>query len=195
MSQNAEVYDLGEVDRSIGQRHTRPLPRPTIKQPRRSMRTSLSNDRVALFVTDITRSLSVFAPGASQLVRGRISSGIFFLTSLVFMVALSSAVLQTLDRLVPTLDILGYSIAVAFWTLGIAFALAAAVHVAAVWTGFEPVSADRPPRHPVVPAVASVIVPGWARCSTVIACARRCSSPAAGSSPVCGSSPRRPRPS
>ena len=161
MALNVEVYDLGEADRTVGQQRTRPLPRPTIRQPRRLIRTSLDNDRVALFVTDITRSLSVFAPGASQLVRGRVSSGIFFLASLVFMVALSSAVLQTMDRLAPTLELLGYSIAVAFWTLGIAFALAAALHIAAVWTSFAPVSGERPPRHPVVPAVASVIVPGW----------------------------------
>jgi TM2 domain-containing membrane protein YozV len=117
---------------------------------------------VVFFVSDFTQSLSVFVPGATQMVRGQVTLGLFFLSALVFLGALASAVLDTIDRLAPTLDLLGWSAALAFWVLGSAFVLAAAAHLAAVWNGCEAVTeGDRPPRHPVVPAVASLIVPGW----------------------------------
>jgi hypothetical protein len=117
---------------------------------------------VAFFVSDFTQSLSVFVPGTTQMVRGQITLGLFFLTTLAFMGALTSAVLETVDRLAPTLELLGWPVAGAFWTLGSAFVLAAAIHLAAVWNGCgEATEGDRPPRHPIVPALASLIVPGW----------------------------------
>lgn len=171
MSQNAEVYDLGEVERAIrhGRQQTtqavkptptrRPAPTPT----RRPIRDSfVDGRRVALFASDFSRSLSLFVPGATQMFQGRIALGLFYVTMLAFMGTLTMAVLGTIDRLAPTLDLLGASVALVFWTLGIAFVLACALHLAAVWTAQNPAAdRDRPLRHPLVPAVASLIVPGW----------------------------------
>jgi hypothetical protein len=161
MSRHAQVYDLGNVDRVIGRPQPRPAPAVAKPRPGRT-RAVLADKRVAQLATDVTQSLSVFAPGATQIVQGRFSLGLFYVSALTFVAVLASAVLGTLDRLAPTLELLGHSVAVAFWTLGVAFLLAAAVHLAAVWTGSRPTAGSaRPPRHPAVPAVASAILPGW----------------------------------
>jgi TM2 domain-containing membrane protein YozV len=171
MSQNAEIFDLGEVERAIrqGRQQTTqtaaPSPAPTRRPAavRRPMLQSfVDGQRVALFASDFSRSLSLFIPGATQMFQGRIALGFFYVTALAFMGTLTLAVLGTIDRLAPTLVLLGASVAIAFWVLVIAFVLAAALHLAAVWTAQDPAAdRDRPLRHPLVPALASLIVPGW----------------------------------
>lgn len=171
MRQNAEVYDLGEVERAIQQSRQQPT-QPAIPKPpparkaaptRRPIRESfVDGRRVAVFASDFSRSLSLFIPGATQMFQGRIALGLFYVTALAFMGTLTMAVLGTIDRLAPTLALLGASVAIAFWTLAIAFVLAGALHLAAVWTAQDPeADRDRPLRHPLVPAAASLIVPGW----------------------------------
>lgn len=171
MSQNAEVYDLGEVDRALRQTRQQTtqtvMPNPAAaRRPaptRRPIRESLVDGRrVALFASDFPRSLSLFIPGATQMFQGRIALGLFYVTALAFMGTLAMAILGTMDRLAPTLVLLGAPVALAFWTLGIAYVLAAALHLSAVWTAQDPVAdRDRPLRYPPVPAAASLIVPGW----------------------------------
>jgi len=69
-------------------------------------------------------------------------------------------VIGTLDRLAPTLELLGSSALAAFWSLAVAFAFAGAIHLASIWNSH----ADRVrarSMHPAIPAVASAILPGW----------------------------------
>jgi len=69
---------------------------------------------------------------------------------------------KTIDRLAPTLQLLGYPVTLVFWSLGVAFVLAAALHLAAVWTAEGKSSTGaRPCRHPLLTGGASLLVPGW----------------------------------
>jgi len=160
MSRHVEVYDLGNADRAFGQR---PVRRPTAATEPSRLGGVLDQERVALLASDVTRSLSMFVPGASQMAQRRVSLGLFYLTSLVFLGTLASAIVGTMDRLAPTLELLGLPVAGAFWTLTSIFVLAAALHLSAVWTAL-PSMVHRPTRHPLVPAVASALVPGWGQC-------------------------------
>jgi hypothetical protein len=93
---------------------------------------------------------------------GRITEGLFYVSTLAFLGALSAAILETVDRLVPTLELLGRSTAWVCWMLGVAFVLGAALHLAAVWTAWRPGDGrEYRALHPAVPAAASLIVPGW----------------------------------
>lgn len=105
-------------------------------------------------------SLSLIAPGLGQLVRGEWARGLFYASGFGFMAALIWALLETFDRLVPTLDLLGYTPAVALWWLAAAYALAAALHVGAVLGAAGPDAGGRW-RSPVLPGLASAILPGW----------------------------------
>jgi hypothetical protein len=107
----------------------------------------------------VVRSLSLFVPGATQVVRGQVTLGIFYASSLLFLAMLARAVVGTFDRLALTLDLLGQSVVFALWTLGIAFFCGAAVHLAAIWAAMEP--GGQIPRHPLVSGLASACVPGW----------------------------------
>jgi len=157
MSRHAEVYELGNVDRTFGgQRPERAAP----ASAKRRAHAVLGPERVALLASDVTRSLSFFAPGASQIAQRRFSLGLFYFSALIFMATLASAVVTTMDRLTPTLELLGRSIGVAFWTLILAFVIGATLHLSAVWTAL-PSMVHRPVRHPLVPAVASAVLPGW----------------------------------
>ena len=165
MSQNAEVYDLGDVDQSLrrGQPRREGAGRTTTTMPPMPMMPSrvMDSGLVRLAAMGV-RSLSLFVPGASQLALGRRSLGLCFLSLMAFSGALAWAVLATLDRLAGTLGLLGQSNAFVFWMLAVAFVLAAGVHLTAVWNAGR---LDRPtdpvPGHPVIPAVASALLPGW----------------------------------
>jgi TM2 domain-containing membrane protein YozV len=108
----------------------------------------------------VVRSLSLFLPGTTQLLYGRLSRGLFFITSLLFIAVFCRAVIGTLDRLAPTLELLGSSATAAFWSLAVAFACAAALHLAAISNAHECKLTVRS-MHPAVPGVASAIIPGW----------------------------------
>jgi TM2 domain-containing membrane protein YozV len=117
-------------------------------------------DRTVNGVADaVVRSLSIFAPGSTQVLRGQITRGVFYASALLFLASLAWALLETLDRLAMTLDVLGRSVSFVVWILALLFALAASVHLAGVWTAME--DAPRSARHPVVAGIASAIVPGW----------------------------------
>jgi TM2 domain-containing membrane protein YozV len=161
MSRDVPVYNLGSVDDTlVSPGATQTFPRPRAGGLPRRPRTVGALDRTVNGAAEaVVRSLSIFAPGATQVLRGQITRGLFYASSLVFLASLAWALLETLDRLAVTLDALGRTVSFVFWILGALFALAVAVHLASVWTAME--DAPRGARHPVITGIASAIVPGW----------------------------------
>lgn len=100
---------------------------------------------------------ALFVPGAGHVLRGRFATGLFFLASVGFLGTLAWALLGTLDRLGPTLTLLGLPSAGGVWVLGIAFVLTAALHVASVVGAVQ----DGSSPGPVAAGLASGLVPGW----------------------------------
>ncbi len=165
MSRNAGVYGLRQAEGALGRAAARAVTAgPLAESPgRRPLATLLPHPRVEAFLSDAQRSLSLFVPGLTHLLQGRRALGLLFLSWLVFLGALGWSVLGNMDRLVPTLGWLGRSSSIAFGTVAVVYGLGAAVHIAAVWTALGPPSTTRPPRarHPLGPAIASFLVPGW----------------------------------
>ena len=155
------LYDLGTLDSVLG-----PEPGQTIQGTRRAFATigQPLSPRVARtpdegLWPDVVRSLALFLPGVSQIVRGQVPLGLFYLSTLVFLGSMTWAILQTLDRLAVTLDLLGLSMYLVFWTLVWIYLMIVTIHLSGVWTATE---GSRPKaRHPAVSAVASLFVPGW----------------------------------
>ena len=111
MSQDVRVYDLGNTSAEsvLGPDPTPTIPelRPpfaTVQQPISPRPVRAPNEGIG---PDALRSLSLFLPGVSQIVRGQVSLGLFYLSSLAFLGSLSWAILNTLDRISPTLELLG----------------------------------------------------------------------------------------
>ena len=162
MDRNSQIYDLGEVQAAFG-RAARIGPQTLLgTAPGRPKLEAMRQSAIAHFVSDSVLSLSVFIPGATQLLQGRVTLGLFFLSWTIFVGSMGWAVLRSMDRLAPTLEVLGQPAAVVYWSLGALFLLGAAVHLTAVGTAFDSAS-ERPvrPRFPIVPALASLLVPGW----------------------------------
>ena len=110
----------------------------------------------------VTRTLSLFVPGAGQLVRGETTLGLFLLTSTLFLLSLAWALLDTLDRLAGTLELLGISVVLAFWILGGIYVFTGLFHLTAVVTSIEPAGRAGPiVYHPALTGAASALVPGW----------------------------------
>ncbi len=155
------VYNLGSAESILG-----PEPGETILETRPAFATvqQPSPVRVARAPVeglwpDVVRSLSLFMPGLSQIVRGQVPLGLFYLSSLAFLGSMTWAILQTLDRLTVTLVLLGLSMYLVVWTLVWIYLMIVTIHLSGVWTATE---GSRPKaRHPAVSAVASLIVPGW----------------------------------
>jgi TM2 domain-containing membrane protein YozV len=135
-------------------------------EPRGGLRQLLEDERVTRAVagahqrlgSGIVRTFSLFVPGLGQILRGRVAAGAFFFTWIAFCAAVSWALVSTLDRLLPTLRLLGVSPVVVAWALGAAYAVAAALHLACVHTAAGP-RLDNP--HPLASGLASLAVPGW----------------------------------
>ena len=155
MSNATRAHELGQLDaayelrpESRGKR-----PSPTMVTPRAVSSTSNEPE------TAVPATLSLILPGAGQFVRGQWTTGMLFLTGSAFLVSLAWALLATLDRLAANLPFLGYSPALGMWALAACFAGLAALHVTGVYTA----SRERrsPPHRPGLPAVASMVLPGW----------------------------------
>ncbi len=153
MNEPSIVWDLGEIAEQPAPRTARPrqdADRPGAVRPRTAMR---APNRV-----DWVSSLGIVAPGIPDLVSGRRTNGLFYLSMFGFVGALGWAVYATLDRLAPTLALLGLPPEAAIWALGALFALGVALHLGNVATA-TPAGLGAPP--PPVAAVSSGIVPGW----------------------------------
>jgi len=164
MSHDSSAYDLGNLDfGSPAGTETvvsRPLPRRPVarRAPRRPARTAAASAAVVPPAFDVCGSLSVFIPGTGQILRGEIVAGMFYLVAMAFLASLAWAILGTLGRLAPTLDLLGYPPAAAAWALCGLFVAACALHLSCV---IDAGSSDARAPHPAVAAVASLVVPGW----------------------------------
>jgi hypothetical protein len=157
MGRDLSVYDLGDAEPLF------PRPKAGVRAGAAAARPFPADARPAAWlagaVTGGIRSLSLFVPGTTQALRGQLRLGALFASWLVFLALLGRALVSTLDDLIPTLHLLGRSVGLVLWGFVGVYALAAAVHLGAVWTAIEPSARDR--RHPVVPGVASLILPGW----------------------------------
>jgi len=159
MSRNVEFCNIGSVHSSLSAQDRLQRFRAATGRTR-DWRAVWNRFRTTGLSGSAIRSLSLFVPGATQLAHGRLSMGLFFFTSLLFTALFCRAVIGTLDRLAPTLELLGSSVLSAFWSLAIAFACAAAIHLAAIWNSHA-TKVRFESMHPAVPAVASAILPGW----------------------------------
>ena len=156
---NEDIYDLGEIDRG----GARPILGASPAPGRRERVTTSYRRREAHGVGGgLAGSLSIFVPGLGQMLAGQIAWGLFYLTGIGFCAALLWAVLDTQERIVPTLHLLDWSSAILVVTLMSLAGLTILLHVAAVLhahaiAGHEEHHAP----HPIVAAVASIAVPGW----------------------------------
>lgn len=157
------VYDLGEVDQGYRRpRHT--VVQGASREPRRrGLRERSGGDGGwEGFLEAGSVGIALFVPGAGHVLRGRIATGLFFLASIGFLGTLAWALLGTLDRLGPTLALLGLPSAGGVWALGGIFVLAAVLHVASVAGAVE----DGSSPGPVGAGIASGLIPGWGQALT-----------------------------
>ena len=158
MSSDEAVFDLGEVDPEY--RGPRRGVTPSVsRNPRRGERLDRPGAEAGWdgLLEAGSVGIALFLPGAGHVLRAQFATGLFFLASIGFLGTLAWALLGTLDRLGPTLALLGLPSAGGVWALGIAFLLAAALHVASVVGAVQ----DGSSPGPVVAGVASGLVPGW----------------------------------
>lgn len=157
MNEHGSVYDLGSLDPTPA----RPKPDASFNPTRTApLRTAVPRPVVrSQPAFDPSGTLSLFVPGAGQMVRGDVALGLFFLCSLAFMGSLGWALVVTLDRVTATLRVLDFPGAPAVWALSTVFAIGGVLHMASVISANPHVETRTP--HPVVAGVASAIVPGW----------------------------------
>jgi hypothetical protein len=161
----AQVFDLGELE--VGPQLTRPSSATTasavttahprvhhvarVPKPRRSP------------IEYLLDSASLFAPGSGQILRGEWMVGLFYMASIGFVVTLSWALLNSIQRIDAMLPFLGFPREAGLWMLGGVYCMAAMLYLANVLstdlTGTD--ARDAYPLHPAVVATASVVLPGW----------------------------------
>jgi TM2 domain-containing membrane protein YozV len=160
MSEHVPVYDLGEVAPPRAQARSVPRPRAG-SEPGRSA------------LPAVAGSLSLLLPGAGQVAARQPVAGLFFAAVIACAVTTTWALLVTMDRVVPTLDLLEvprFAVAV---TLAALAGIAGSLHVCGVLhaQGLPPAGSRRPSRpHPIVAGLASALFPGWGQ---VLASQRR----------------------
>ncbi len=161
MRQGGEVYDLGELDE-----------RPAWARRAAAGSTSAgalgSQRRLTGDTLDprgpghaLSGTLSLLIPGAGHVVRGELTSGTFFLATFAFLGALSWALLETMDRLASTLDVLGYPREAGVCALAAAYLLAAILHISNVASASAPRAGRASAPHPMASGLASALLPGW----------------------------------
>ncbi len=137
MSLQEPIYDLGEIDLTPagrrgaaaaaaagGSRRTGP----------RAIAFSVPSDRSDMGQVDWPAGLSALLPGTGHLASGRIAAGLGFVSFLGLVAALGWALHATMDRVAPTLVLLGYSRAGGAWALASLFVAAGLLHIGAVVT-------------------------------------------------------------
>lgn len=172
MSQDHPVYDLGEIDLDKTRPDFSPVfgverleggsdrPRPSSRAPAaRGARFRGDGPRVG---SALAGSLSMFAPGLGQIAAGETAWGVFYAAGVGCCVATLWGADATLDRLVPTLALLGVPVQALTVALIAAVLALVVLHLSAVVHAFqaEEGSAGAVP-HPIVTGLASFLVPGW----------------------------------
>jgi len=158
MSQDRTVYDLGAVgfDDDLPYRA-----KERAAGPKRGG--TVSDAGTAAGAAGVSGSLSLFLPGCGQIVAGEVAAGLFFLSSVGLCGALLWAISSSIERIVPTLSLLGIGRAPVAITAMVAFFAAAVLHVSAVLhaDGLDGVAWSRRAPHPLTAGLASLLVPGW----------------------------------
>lgn len=167
MDSDTNIYDLGDVDKLNvpGEPETDEapdLPRPTARAAIPPRKIDFGPPPEIHADPDWTAVPSLVVPGASHMLRGEFAKALCLITVSGFVLTLAWAVHGSLDRLAPTLEVLGMPAAAAVWTLGVLAIVTAGLHLAGVYTG------ARPPKpayrsatlHPAVAGTASGILPG-----------------------------------
>jgi hypothetical protein len=164
MKQDAAVYDLGAIDPDPGLKRRPQAEERKQAYPRRETPPGAAGDpRFERSPGTWVLGPTMLVPGSGHILRGEIAHGLAFLGATGFVAALGWALVNTLDRLGPTLGLLGMPRALGVWTLGVLFIALATVHVANVLTAAKEsrsASTGRVQR-PLVAALASLVVPGW----------------------------------
>lgn len=159
MSQESHVYDLGEIALEAPRVAASAAAATHGAGPRPVAPTMVSRAaRAAIPTTSYGSSLSLFAPGAGQMATGGGAVGVAYLSVAALLGTLAWATLGNLDRLWPTLDVLGAPPEAAVWSLGVLFGAFGLLHVSSVASA---VRTDALPPHRWVSALASFLVPGW----------------------------------
>jgi hypothetical protein len=163
LSPDVPVIDLGEVDAPRRMRGTQ------TSAPAKAVRFDASNARripsLAIYAepprSGLLASLSLFLPGAGQMLAREMAWGLFFLSSLGFLGALAWSIVVTIDRLMATLDLFELPPQGVLWVLPLLYISAATLHVWGVLHAHGLGSPWRREIHPFWSALASVLVPGW----------------------------------
>ena len=123
------IYDIGNADRYLAQEQ--PKGSPVAKGSTRATvnRAAPLARHASAFRFELAGTFSLFLPGSGQLLLGRIAPGFFFIASLGFLGALSWAVISHMDRLAPTLVLLGLPRASGVWSLGVIYGLATGLYL------------------------------------------------------------------
>lgn len=159
--QDDALFDLGELDAPARASRVAAEGRATRPSRFRMARSSATDARLAPLGAGFSTSLSIFLPGAGQILLGETAQGLFFLTSIAFLGTFGWAVISSFDRLTRTLDLFGIPAAAMSVTLVVLYALMAILHLCAVLHAHSLVPRPNRPGHPVLAALASMLVPGW----------------------------------
>jgi len=164
MHETDSVYDLGEIRLDEPRNSRGSVGSSRVSIPSASAPVSYGRSpRASGPGPGLTGSLSLFVPGAGQIVAGEATWGFFFLTSLGFVAAVAWALVVALERLVPTLDILGVPRIALVATFGALAACACALHISAASQAhaLRDDGGSGRAAHPVVAGLASALLPGW----------------------------------
>lgn len=174
MSDDSIVYDLGEIfpeTRTVQGEDAIPLSNGEARHERPARGSRIAKQPVE-HVEELSSvnhgfdwrgSAELILPGAGHLLRGKHEVGLLVLSSLVSIFVISWALLTNLDRLVPTLKILGLPYELAIWLPAAMVVMAAGIYVTSVFCSFPhpyDMNATRTP-YPLVAATASFLIPGW----------------------------------
>ena len=155
MSDRSTVYDLGSIDLAVDETRRVTQARP-IRRVGGADRPDVAAGPPA--GVDLPGFLSLVLPGLGQLACRQAALGLFFLSWVGLVFTVGWALVQTLERTIATLRILGYPGVFTVWALGGLYAVAAVLHITSVLTA-GPAIAHRAV-HPVLSGIASVLLPG-----------------------------------
>jgi len=167
MDADTDVYDLGDVDNLSlpGDHLTKAepgLPLPVVKTSSVPRRIDYGAPPELHDDPDWTAVPSMVIPGATHLLRGEVAKAFCLMILTTFTLTLAWAIHGTIDRLAPTLEVLGMPAAAAVWSLGFLAIVLGCLHVTGVYVGARPTARAGNSRriHPAVAGVASGIIPG-----------------------------------
>ena len=164
MPKDASVFDLGELDApprvataSLGGRAVHSA---RFRASGPSFPAALPAVDLAPRGAGVLTSLSIFLPGAGQILLGKTAMGLFFLTSIGFLGTLGWTIFTSFDRLMRTLDLFGVPTTATIVPLVAIYVLMAIIHLCGVLHAHSLVPRPRP-GHPILVALASFSIPGW----------------------------------